>query len=887
MAVPYNPRDIEEKWQAAWEKSGIHKARDFDKRPKFYSLVMFPYPSGDLHMGHMRVYTISDVISRSKRMTGHNVLNPMGWDSFGLPAENAAIKNKKHPGVWTESNIKHMRDNQLKKLGTSYDWDREVTASSPDYYKFTQWLILKLYDAGLVYRKSAPVNWCPQCETVLANEQVEEGACWRHPKTPVEQKQMAQWFLKITAYSEQLLKDLDLLGGWAERVRLMQKNWIGKSEGAELHFTVENKPNVRITVFTTRPDTVFGVSYLVLAPEHPLVKELTTPECKAAVEKYVEESLRKTELERVAADEKSKTGVPIGAHVINPFNGDAVPIWTSDYVLLSYGTGAVMGVPAHDERDFAFAQKFNLPIKEVIAPPESPHAPAGAHPAQNDPRRGDAGHRPPLESAYIEPGIMINSGQWNGLPSEEAKKKMVAWASENLSGTPRTQFRLRDWLISRQRYWGCPIPLVHCQKCGVVPVPYCDLPVQLPIEGIEFTGQGGNPLAKAASWVNTKCPGCQGSARRETDTMDTFVDSSWYYMRYCDARNDKEPFAKDKINYWMPVDQYVGGIEHAILHLLYSRFFTKALRDIGLLSCDEPFTNLLSQGMITKFSPDSGRIEKMSKSRGNVVGTTDFFNKYGADSARLFTLFAAPPEQELEWSDEGAVGQYRFLSRLWRLVQDLIESKALYCENGQPACAQEGMSTPDGLDARGKALLQAVHFTIKSVTDDLSRERYQFNTAIARCHELLSKLYKFASGGDDGNNDQSVSAQFSPREKTLVCFAVRSLLLVMAPMAPHITEELWHQAGFAKSTTDPSGGSIHTATWPTYVAELTVSDTVELVLQVNGKLVSKMQAARGISEDEARALALADPKVQAKLSGIPIKRVVFVPNRLVNVVAVP
>jgi leucyl-tRNA synthetase len=869
MAVPYNPQDIEEKWQAAWEKSGIHKARDNDKRPKFYSLVMFPYPSGDLHMGHMRVYTISDVISRSKRMTGHNVLNPMGWDSFGLPAENAAIKNKMHPGAWTNQNIQHMRDNQLKKLGTSYDWDREVTASSVDYYKFTQWLILKLYEKGLVYRKSAPVNWCPQCETVLANEQVEEGACWRHPEQPVEQKQMAQWFLKITAYAEQLLQDLDLLTGWPERVRLMQKNWIGKSEGAELHFTVENKPNERITVFTTRPDTVFGVSYLVLAPEHPLVKQLTADKQRAEVEKYVEESLRKTELERVAADEKSKTGVAIGAHVINPFNGDAVPIWVSDYVLLSYGTGAVMGVPAHDERDFAFAKKFQLPITEVISP-------------TGDPTAGG------LKAAYVEPGVMLASGQWNGQQSEDAKKKMVAWAAENLSGKPRTQFRLRDWLISRQRYWGCPIPLVHCEKDGVVPVAYSQLPVQLPIEGIEFTGQGGNPLAKANAWVNTKCPKCGGAARRETDTMDTFVDSSWYYLRYCDALNDKEPFAKTKVDYWMPVDQYVGGIEHAILHLLYSRFFTKALRDCGMVACDEPFTNLLSQGMITKYSAQSGRIEKMSKSRGNVVGTTDFFKKYGADSARLFTLFAAPPEQELEWSDEGAIGQYRFLSRLWRLVQDLIESKALIGADGKPACGPEGITTPDELDARGKALLQAIHFTIKSVTDDLSRERYQFNTAIARCHELLSKLYKFASSSGEESNgkdggDEAVSAQFTPREKSLLCFAVRSLLLVMAPMAPHITEELWHQAGFAKDASD----SVHITMWPKYVAALTVSDTIELVLQVNGKVVSKAPASRGISEEDARALALADPKVQAKLEGVAVKRVVVVPNRLVNVVAAP
>ncbi|HEY9792272.1 MAG TPA: leucine--tRNA ligase [Candidatus Obscuribacterales bacterium] len=867
MAAPYNPQQIEEKWQAAWEKSGIYKARDFDKRPKFYSLVMFPYPSGDLHMGHMRVYTISDVISRNRRMLGYNVLNPMGWDSFGLPAENAAIKHKLHPGAWTDKNIKYMRDEQLKKLGTSYDWDREVTTSSANYYHWTQWLILKLHEAGLLYRKSAPVNWCPQCETVLANEQVENGACWRHPETPVEQKQMSQWFLKITAYSDQLLDDLDKLTGWAERVRLMQKNWIGKSEGAELNFTVEDKPNVRITVFTTRPDTVFGVSYLVLAPEHPLVKELTTDKQRAEVEKYVEVAKRKTELERVAADEKSKTGVPIGAHVINPFNGDAVPIWVSDYALMSYGTGAVMGVPAHDERDFAFAKKFNLPIKEVIAPEGK---------AQGE-----------LKEAYIEPGIMVNSGQWNGLPNEDAKKKMVDWAAQNLSGKPRTQFRLRDWLISRQRYWGCPIPLIHCEKCGAVPVPYDQLPVKLPTEGITFTGQGGNPLGKAADWLNVKCPKCAGDARRETDTMDTFIDSSWYYLRYCDANNDKLPFAKDKVDYWMPVDQYVGGIEHAILHLLYSRFITKALRDLKLVSCDEPFSNLLSQGMVTKYSQQSGRIEKMSKSRGNVVGTTDFFKKFGADAARLFTLFAAPPEQELEWSEEGAIGQFRFLGRVWRLVQDLIDSKAILNAEGKPAAPPEGIRAYGNLDQRGKTLLQSIHATVKAVTDDLSPQRYQFNTAIARCMELVNGLYKFTYESDsDGNGKESsggepgVRSNLTQQEKELLSFAVCNLLRLLAPMAPHLAEELWHQSGCARSAED----FIHTSEWPTYVPELTVSDTIELVLQVNGKVVGKTHVPRGLPDDEARNLALSDEKVKSKLSGQEPTKVIVVPNRLVNVV---
>ncbi|MFN8656344.1 MAG: leucine--tRNA ligase [Candidatus Obscuribacterales bacterium] len=870
MASPYSPQEIEEKWQSAWEEAGIYKAKDNDtSRPKFYSLVMFPYPSGDLHMGHMRVYTISDVISRQRRMMGYNVLNPMGWDAFGLPAENAAIKHKKHPGDWTSNNIRHMRDAQLKKLGTSYDWEREVTTCNPDYYHWTQWIILQLYKAGLAYRKNAPVNWCPSCATVLANEQVENGACWRHPETRVEQKQMEQWFLKITAYADQLLDDLEKLTGWAPQVRVMQQNWIGKSQGAELSFTVESKPNIQIKVFTTRADTVFGVSYLVLAPENPLVAELTTPENKAAVEAYVDEAKRKTELDRITT-EKAKTGVPLGTHVLNPYNGDIVPIWVSDYVLMSYGTGAVMGVPAHDERDFEFAKKFHLPITEVISP------------------TGEASGE--LKAAFLEDGTMVNSGQFNGLKSDEALPKMIKWAEENGVGKGRIQYRLRDWLISRQRYWGCPIPLVHCEQCGVVPVPDDQLPVTLPLD-INFTGEGGSPLTKLDAWVNTTCPKCGGKAKRETDTMDTFICSSWYFFRYADARNDKQAWDTAKVNYWMPVDQYVGGIEHAILHLLYSRFFTKALRDMKLVDCDEPFTNLLSQGMVTKFSPQSGRIEKMSKSRGNVVGTTDFFQRYGADAARLFTLFAAPPEQELEWSEEGATGQFRFLGRIWRLVQDLVD-KGVIAENGKArqSFGESGITSFEGFDSRGKSVLQAVHRTIKAVSDDLSQERYQFNTAIARCMELVNALYAYVGGGahgaegDSGNgaggNGSDGSKRFTAQEKDLLSFAVRSLLLVLAPMAPHLTEELWHQAGYAAGPTD----SIHTHTWPTYKAELTIADEIELVLQVNGKLVSKVLAQRGLSDPQAEELALADTKVQKKIEGQSVRKVIVVRDRLVNVV---
>jgi leucyl-tRNA synthetase len=865
MDTAYIPQDIEEKWQARWEELGIYKAIDGDKRPKFYSLVMFPYPSGDLHMGHMRVYTISDVISRHRRMKGFNVLNPMGWDAFGLPAENAAMARKMHPEKWTKSNIRFMRDDQLKKLGTSYDWDREVTTCDSDYYHWTQWIFLQFYNKGLAVRKEAPVNWCPECQTVLANEQVEEGKCWRHGDTNVVQKLMSQWFLKITDYSDQLLDDLEKLVGWPERVKLMQKNWIGRSVGAELTFTVESKPNVQISVFTTRPDTVFGVTYLVLAPEHPLVAELTTPDQKEAVAAYVTAASRKSELERMTA-EKSKTGVPLGTHVVNPFNGDIVPIWTSDYVLTNYGTGAVMGVPAHDERDFAFAKLFDLPIREVIS------------------KTGEASAE--LSEAYLEPGIVVNSGSFNGLANATAKTKIIEWAESNKTGKARVQYRLRDWLISRQRYWGCPIPLIHCPKCGIVPVEEEALPVVLPIEGIEITGEGGSPLKRDEAFLNVKCTNCGSTGQRETDTMDTFIDSSWYYIRYADAKNPKQPWAPEKANYWMPVDQYVGGIEHAILHLLYSRFFTKALRDMGLLQCDEPFSNLLSQGMVTKFSPASGRIEKMSKSRGNVVGTTAFFKEYGADSARLFTLFAAPPEQELEWSEEGAIGQNRFLNRLWRMGAELKSAGVILSDTQKPVDLS-------GLSPDAAALLRLAHKTIKAVSQDLEPERYIFNTAIARCMELLNGIYKLVGelktgvktngkGNGSGRPAEAATglANLSAPEKALLTFCYRSMLLLLAPMAPHITEELWHHLGFAKSKDE----SIHVFQWPSFDDTLTIDDEIELVLQVNGKVVSKKRVKRGIETAIAEDLALKDDKIQIKIDGKPVRKVIVVQDKLVNVV---
>jgi leucyl-tRNA synthetase len=836
METEYNPQEIEQKWQGVWEKTGIYSAVDSDPRPKYYSLVMFPYPSGNLHMGHVRTYTISDVISRHRRMLGYNVLNPMGWDAFGLPAENAAMARKLHPEQWTKHNINLMFNGEIR-LGTSYDWSREVTTCNPDYYRWTQWLFLKLYKAGLAYRKEAPVNWCPECETVLANEQVEAGTCWRHRSTTVIQRQMSQWFFKITAYTDELLNDLDKLHDWPEHVKAMQRNWIGRSPGAELCFTVEEKPNLQIKVFTTRPDTVYGVSYMAIAPENPLVAELTTPEHKSTVEKYIKETSLKTELERLTG-EKKKTGVPTGSHVINPFNGNSVPIWIADYVLSSYGTGAVMGVPAHDERDFEFAAEFGLPIIEVISP---------------DGKISDK-----LEAAYLEPGILVNSSKFNGLPNEKAKNEITKHAAENQCGETKIQYRLRDWLISRQRYWGCPIPLIHCTKCGIVPVPENDLPVELPIQGIDITGQGGSPLKKMKSWIEVQCPQCGSVAERETDTMDTFVDSSWYFMRYCDAKNDKEAFALDKVNHWMPVDQYVGGVEHAILHLLYSRFFTKALRDLKFLNCDEPFTRLLSQGMVTMFSAESGRSEAMSKSKGNIVEPNSCFDQFGVDATRLFMLFAAPAEAELQYTNEGATGQVRFLARIWRIVADSIA-------NGTLTPADHHVLDSGQLDANSSTLLKLVHRTIKAVTNDLSQEHYSFNTAIARCMELVNGLYKFAG---------------EKLEPAVVSFAIRSLLLLLAPIAPHITEELWHEAGFAQSETD----SIHTAQWPPYDDSLTIDDEIEMVLQLNGRIISKIQTRRGLADGEAQEIALNDARIQERVSGQSIRKVVVVKDKLVNIV---
>ena len=832
----YTPKKIENKWQKLWEKSGIHKAIDFDKKPKYYSLVMFPYPSGDLHMGHMRVYTISDVISRHRRMLGFNVLNPMGFDAFGLPAENAAIERKISPSEWTKKNIEHMKNEQLKRLGTSYDWEREVISCNSDYYKWTQWIFLQFYKHKLAYQKDAPVNWCPKCQTVLANEQVEEGKCWRHDDTLVERKMMRQWFLKITQYAEELLSDLEKLNGWPDRVKTMQKNWIGKSEGAEIEFSVSEKPDIKIPVYTTRPDTVYGVTFLVLAPEHPLVSALTTSENKNAVNEYIKQASHLTEIERLA-ENKEKTGVPLGTYVINPFSRNKVPIWISDYALLDYGTGAVMGVPAHDERDFKFVKKFNLNIKQVISP---------------------TGSESELKNAFIEQGIVINSDVFNGLKNEDAKKKIIEYGKTKGFCKSRITYRLRDWLISRQRYWGAPIPVIYCDSCGVVPVPESQLPILLPEGNIKFTG-GGSPLSKTTHWLNITCPNCSQTAKRETDTMDTFICSSYYYLRYADARNNKEAFNKEKVNYWLPVDQYVGGVEHAILHLLYSRFFTKALRDFKFLNFDEPFTNLLSQGMVTMFSPKEGKITKMSKSKGNVVGTTEFFDQYGADAARLFILFAAPPEQEIEWSTQGAIGQYRFLERIWRLFLNLKENASLKI--------YEGFIPVEAIHATPlQNLYRTANYTIKSVSEDISSEKYIFNTAIARMTELVNAMYKFILD----------KKSYSDLESKVLSFSFTNLLKILAPLAPHISEELWKSLD--------GDYSIHKQNWPDYDKQALVTDEIDLVIQMGGKKIDVLTTKKGQSQKELEKIALNLEKVKVRLDGKELVKVVVIPDKIVNIV---
>lgn len=821
----YFPQQIEKKWQKIWEEKNINATPDVSDKPKYYALSMFPYPSGRLHMGHVRNYTITDVIARYYRMNNYNVLHPIGWDSFGLPAENAAIKANSHPAIWTNKNIDYMRD-QLKTLGLFYDWSREISTSTPEYYRWTQWLFLQLYKAGLAYKKEAAVNWCHKCATVLANEQVIDGKCWRCDDV-VEKKYLSQWFLKITDYAEELLQSIDDLKGWPESVKIMQKNWIGKSKGAILKFKVAEVDGLEIPVYTTRPDTVYGITYMVVAPEYKDIDKLTTPENKKAVEEYQSYARKASEIERLST-ERTKTGVPLGTHVINPFTGDKVPLWTSDYVLIEYGTGAVMAVPAHDERDFAFAKKFNLPIKKVIENPSNPSE--------------------ELTEAYIDPGVLVNSQSFNGLENTKAKEEIIKYAEEKGFGKAKTQYRLRDWLISRQRYWGAPIPVVYCEHCGIQPVDEKDLPVLLPTD-IDITVQGKSPIVTSPTFMKTTCPKCGGPATRETDTMDTFICSSWYYLRYVDPHNTEMPFSKDKVNYWLPVNQYVGGIEHAILHLLYSRFFTKALRDRGLLNFDEPFTNLLTQGMVLKDG------SKMSKSKGNTVDPDEIFKNYGADTARLFILSDSPPQRDLDWSDSGVDGCYKFLNRVWRLIYSLKDVVSL----NYKLPALEDMSE------ESENLLRETHIAIKKVSQDISHE-FQFNTAISKIREFVNILYEYTNS----------KKEYTDVDKAVLSFAMESLIKLMSPIVPHITEEAWCDLG--------GKDSVHLSEWPKYDEKLAVTKSITVVIQVNGKLRDKLEVEPDLDKSILEKLALENDKAKAFMVGKQVVKVIVVPNRLVNIV---
>lgn len=820
MAQVYDFATIEKKWQERWEKEKIFQA-ERDIKKKYYVLEMFPYPSGDPHMGHVKNYVIGDVVARYFIRQGYNVLHPMGFDAFGLPAENAAIQHRIHPAAWTHEKIERMRE-VLKRLGISYDWRREVITCEPEYYRFTQWFFLQFYKHGLAYKKEGPVNWCPSCATVLANEQVVDGTCERCG-APVERRKLSQWYFRITKYAEDLLKDMELLGSWPERVLTMQRNWIGRSDGAYIDFFIPDLGKT-VTVFTTRPDTVFGATFFLLAPEHPLVDEIVsgTP-YEEGVQKFRERIARKREIERVS-DLSEKEGMYIGREVVNPVSGERIPIWIADYVLLEYGTGAVMAVPAHDERDWQFAQKYGLPIRQVIVPPDGPFD----------------------EKCYAGPGIMVNSGPFSGLPSEEGRARVVAFLEERGLGKRALSYRLRDWLISRQRYWGAPIPIIYCDHCGEVPVPEEELPVLLP-PNVDFLPTGPSPLARCEEFVSTTCPRCGGRARRETDTMDTFVCSSWYYLRYCSPWVQDRPFEREDVDYWMPVDQYIGGVEHAILHLLYARFFTKVLYDLGLVKFREPFVNLFAQGMVTKDGA------KMSKSKGNTVSPREIIERFGADTVRVFILFAGPPELDMEWSDRGVEGAFRFLNRVWRVAGSVVELVPR-----DDACLAE---------REYSALERRIHQTVFRVNADIA-EKFHFNTAISTMMELLNDLTDYLRFvGEKGVH---------PREKDLLLLGMRTLVSLLNPVAPHITEELWELLG--------GEAYLSKAPWPTYNPAKLYEDWVEVVVQINGKVRGKVVVPRGVCGEEVLKRALEDERIQQWLNGKPVKKHVYVQDKLVNIV---
>ncbi len=823
----YNPQEIEEKWQRIWEESGVYNVSEDPEKRKCYVLEMFPYPSGRIHMGHVRNYTIGDVIARYKRAKGYNVLHPIGWDAFGLPAENAAIQHGVHPAKWTYENISQMRQ-QLKRLGFGYDWRREITTCDPSYYKWEQMVFVRMLERGLAYRKSSVVNWCPSCETVLANEQVEEGRCWRC-KSRVESKEMEGWFFRITDYAEELLDGIEKLRGkWPERVLAMQRNWIGKSVGAEVDFPliepVDGTDALRI--FTTRPDTIFGATFVCIAPEHPLAERLVKGRSQEGEAlDFINRIKKQSNVERLAEGLK-KEGVFTGSYCLNPLTGETIPIYVANFVLMEYGTGVIMCVPAHDQRDFEFAREYGLPIRVVIKPEKEKLNPES------------------MRAAYEEPGIMVNSGEFSGLPSEVGKEKIIEYIESKGIGKRKVNYRLRDWGISRQRYWGAPIPVIYCDRCGVIPVPDDKLPVELPLN-VEFTGRGGSPLAKLESFVKTTCPKCKEPARRETDTMDTFVESSWYFLRYVSPDFDRGMFDREKVKYWLPVDQYIGGIEHAILHLLYARFFTKVLRDLGMCELDEPFSSLLTQGMVIKDGA------KMSKSLGNVVDPDDMIKKYGADTVRVFMLFAAPVEKDLDWSDEGIEGAFRFLNRVWRLVTDSL-SRIESFKGVRPDL--------NSVSDSARELLIKVHKTIRKVTLDL--ERFQFNTAIAAIMELLNSTSRFEIKGEE---DVPVLRE-----------AVEAIIRLLYPMAPHISEELWELVGYRETLVDKP--------WLEWDGKLIESESITIVIQVNGRVRSQIVMDSEADEEEVKRAAFSDERVKGYIAGKEIKKVIVVPKKLVNIV---
>jgi leucyl-tRNA synthetase len=862
MEERYHAKAIEEKWQRIWEESKTFQVSEDPAKRKYYVLEMFPYPSGRIHMGHVRNYSIGDVIARYKRMRGYNVLHPMGWDAFGLPAENAAIERGIHPELWTQENILYMKT-QLKRMGLSYDWQRELATCAPDYYRWNQWIFLQFYKRGLAYKKSSSVNWCPSCQTVLANEQVIDGGCWRC-ESAVIQKELEQWFFRITDYAEELLQDLERLGGWPEKVITMQRNWIGKSVGAEILFPLIAQEGA-LKVFTTRQDTVYGATFVSIAVEHTLALELSKGTGQENIVKGFVERVKQVSQANRGAEEGEKEGVFSGAYCRNPFTEEEIPIYLANFVLMEYGTGAVMAVPAHDQRDFEFARKYGLPIRVVIQPLN---------------RTLTASE---LTEAYVDEGVMAQSGSFSGVASNDGKEKVAAYLEEKGWGKKSIRYRLRDWGVSRQRYWGTPIPIIYCDKCGVVPVPEDQLPVSLP-KDVPLTGKGGSPLLESQSFIGVQCPKCGGGARRETDTMDTFVDSSWYFLRYASAQYPSAPFDPAKAGYWMPVDQYIGGVEHAVLHLLYARFFTKALRDIGLGPVDEPFKNLLTQGMVSKETyrcaehgwlfpgdligsekegwrcpqcgrpAEKGRVEKMSKSKKNIVDPEDLITRYGADTARLFTLFAAPPEKDLEWSDQGVEGAYRFLTRLWRFVGQHRERLAGLKSN----LLQEELS-PDLRELR-----RVIHKTIKKVTDDIEA-RFHFNTAIAAIMELFNGLT--AAAHDERTWKQGGS---------LIKEGLETVIALLSPFVPHVASELWERLG--------RRDRLDEIPWPTYSEAALEEERLLIVVQVNGRVRGKITVSADVEQEQIESEALHDQKVRSFLDGKKVRKVVYVPRRLVNIV---